>query len=121
MNIHECYRRRTDHTLTSEEPPAREQATWSAFATQGDPSITAGTASTSSAPGLRWVRPTDLLTTTGSDAIRRSIASQARTTRYVRRAPGRAAANLSRTLIRSAVTARAAISPTVPTTPGVEL
>jgi hypothetical protein len=115
VNNNQFYDRRDDRTLSepsSVQPPI-EEAT-AALAVHRDPSIptsASGAEAKPPAPGVAWVRPTELPTLIGSPWIRRGIDLQSELVRRSRRAP-LSATRAGRRISRAAIAQPATATPT---------
>jgi hypothetical protein len=115
---HDPHEHRTDRTL---DPASRTteaaEAEVSALAVHRDPSqspaANRGQEPTKAQKTIAWVRPSELVTTLGSDRLRRGIDLEAELARRARRTPAQAAWKVRRRITRNAIGRPEASAPTV--------
>jgi len=105
VNTPQRYERRLDRTIP--EPASKTEAARpvEALAVHRDPSVptSQATPESSGAPGVAWVRPSEMLTMLGSRYVRRGIDIEADLARRARRVPGAVVSKASRRIIRSSI------------------
>lgn len=114
MNNNQFYNRRDDRTLSEPSSVPRSEAATAALAVHRDPSIptsASGVEAKPPAPGVAWVRPTELPMLIGSPWIRRGIDLQSELVRRSRRAPVKAT-RAGRLISRAAIAQPATATPT---------
>lgn len=122
---HDPHEHRTDRTL---DPASRKteahEAEVSALAVHRDPSQNPagrrGPEPAKAQKTIAWVRPSELVTTLGSDRVRRGIDLEAELARRARRTPAQAAWKVRRRITRNAIGRPEASAPTV-TDQGIRL
>ncbi|MGD9962148.1 hypothetical protein [Nocardioides sp.] len=115
---HDPHEHRTDRTL---DPAPRAtgaaEAEVSALAIHRDPSHSPaerrGAEPAKAQKTIAWVRPSELVTTLGSDRLRRGIDLEAELARRARRTPAQAAWKVRRRITRNAIGRPEASAPTV--------
>lgn len=115
---HDPHEHRTDRTL---DPASRSteaaEAEVSALAVHRDPSqspaVNRGQEQAKAQKTIAWVRPSELVTTLGSDRLRRGIDLEAELARRARRTPAQAAWKVRRRITRNAIGRPEASAPTV--------
>lgn len=115
---HDPHEHRTDRAL---DPASRtteaHEAEVSALAVHRDPSQNPaerrGPETAKAQKTIAWVRPSELVTTLGSDRVRRGIDLEAELARRARRTPAQAAWKVRRRITRNAIGRPEASAPTV--------
>ncbi len=115
---HGPHEHRTDRTL---DPASRTtevaEAEVSALAVHRDPSqsptANRGQEQAKAQKTIAWVRPSELVTTLGSERLRRGIDLEAELARRARRTPAQAAWKVRRRITRNAIGRPEASTPTV--------
>lgn len=98
-------------------PPESPEAEVSTLAVHRDPShspaVRHGPESVKGQRSIAWVRPAELMTTLGSDRLRRGIDLEAELARRARRTPAQAAWKVRRRITRNAIGRPEASAPTI--------